>query len=604
MLLAASYMSHAETSLGSPVLGERVMNRRRLSSAASNNSEADFVRVNIQHPIRQPKHAPEGTLAQTHEGFKRFLREHSSPKNHRVTAGGRIVPMDDPRRKPAPEFKLPVVRPSQEGAKALTDENTRVERSTQETSKVESCSQREADGRFLETDNTAFESHSERMRSLSMPGVTRTTQAPDVETAPVQEHVNPREKESVAGQAQNKQLQLSAEASPFTPTYTNVGGNGQLPSAGPQDHPLSSIPQPVSLVQVPPILNPQLGNQTGIYQAPPVVGPPPVSFNPFNGNQWPNQVPNVLNVAQTGAFPACTKTLEEATEEFNNISAQLSSLDRYLAIHTWDIDAATKKALVAQRIELVHKLDTARQVKEYIEAAPPFSRPGGMMESQGFEPIQQPQYLGMFPGVQAPPFVQNIVQNAPLPGPMYPSFVDFQHTAPPASMFPAPAVGSQLMVPNSFNNGYESHPTGYGFNYQLPTQNMWAPEERPRSGYGVPIRGASTGEGRFSESSGPGPRKEIKISSLIKPRHPEVAKVFRKLEEAERRGESIWPYMEELSMAMERYQDAPKGEKTTMDHYRERRRQEAMQGSSTRTSEFSCGTERYVPSFWRHTNSF
>ena len=570
------------------------MNRRRLSSAASNNSETDFPRVNVQHPVRQPKHAPEGTLAQTHEGFKRFLKEHSSPKHHRVTAGGRIVPMDDPRRTPAPEFKLPIGLQSKEGAKASTDENPRTERLAQETSKVEIGRSREADGRFDGTDNAPFETRTGRMRSLSMPGATRTTLAPNVETACAQEHLNPREKHSVAAPAQNKQLQLSAEASPFTPTYANFEGNGQLPPADPQGQPPASIPQSEPLTQAPHALNPpQLGNPTGIYQAPPVVGPQSMPFHPFNGQQWPNQVPNVLNIPPTGAFPSCIKTLEEATEEFNNVSSQLSSLDRYLAIHTWDIDAPTKKALVAQRIDLVHKLDTARQLKEYIESAPPFLRPGGMAECHGGEPVQQSQYPGTFPGVQAPPFAQNIAQNAPIPGPMFPSIIDFQHTAPPPPVFSAPAISAQFMMPNSFNNGYESHPTGYGFNYQQPLQNTWIPEAMARSGYGASTNGASISERQFSESSAP--REEIKMTSLIKPRHPEVAKVYRKVEEAERRGESVWPYMEELAMAIAQYGGAPKREKSIMDLYRERQNREGMQGRDTRTSESSCGAEKYVP---------
>ncbi|KAJ5587288.1 uncharacterized protein N7459_003053 [Penicillium hispanicum] len=38
------------------------------------------------------------TFAVADDGFARFLREHSSPKNQRVTAGGRIVPMERGRR--------------------------------------------------------------------------------------------------------------------------------------------------------------------------------------------------------------------------------------------------------------------------------------------------------------------------------------------------------------------------------------------------------------------------------------------------------------------------------------------------------------------------
>ncbi|GAB1204691.1 hypothetical protein APSETT445_003354 [Aspergillus pseudonomiae] len=44
--------------------------------------------------------------AQTDAGFARFLKDHTSPKHQRVTAGGRIVPMEP--QTPVPKFKLPV----------------------------------------------------------------------------------------------------------------------------------------------------------------------------------------------------------------------------------------------------------------------------------------------------------------------------------------------------------------------------------------------------------------------------------------------------------------------------------------------------------------
>ena len=57
-------------------------------------------------PQRQPYNAPEDGLAQRHAGFAKFLKEHASPTHHRVTAGGRIVPMET---NPAPpQFKLEI----------------------------------------------------------------------------------------------------------------------------------------------------------------------------------------------------------------------------------------------------------------------------------------------------------------------------------------------------------------------------------------------------------------------------------------------------------------------------------------------------------------
>jgi hypothetical protein len=57
-----------------------------------------------EHPLRQPRNAPSGVLTQKDKGFENFLKTHSSPNHHRVTAGGRIVPME--MRPAPPRFSL------------------------------------------------------------------------------------------------------------------------------------------------------------------------------------------------------------------------------------------------------------------------------------------------------------------------------------------------------------------------------------------------------------------------------------------------------------------------------------------------------------------
>lgn len=59
----------------------------------------------VLRPDRQPN-LPPPTERQKDEGFARFLKKHSSPTYNRVTAGGRIVPME-PRSPPA--FSLPAI---------------------------------------------------------------------------------------------------------------------------------------------------------------------------------------------------------------------------------------------------------------------------------------------------------------------------------------------------------------------------------------------------------------------------------------------------------------------------------------------------------------
>ena len=55
-------------------------------------------------PVRQPFNPPAEDVNQKDEGFVRFLKKHSSPTRNRVTAGGRIVPME--KRSSPPKFAL------------------------------------------------------------------------------------------------------------------------------------------------------------------------------------------------------------------------------------------------------------------------------------------------------------------------------------------------------------------------------------------------------------------------------------------------------------------------------------------------------------------
>lgn len=63
----------------------------------------------VVHPGRQPK-IPPPVERQKDEGFARFLKKHASPTHNRVTAGGRIVPME-PKSPPAFALSSPAANP-------------------------------------------------------------------------------------------------------------------------------------------------------------------------------------------------------------------------------------------------------------------------------------------------------------------------------------------------------------------------------------------------------------------------------------------------------------------------------------------------------------
>ncbi|KIW11910.1 hypothetical protein PV08_09183 [Exophiala spinifera] len=82
-----------------------VSDRPRGSSQEFSESQEDLVLFRgfrtVNGPERQPSVPPSTQRAQQDEGFARFLKKHSSPTHQRVTAGGRIVPMEHRPRPPS-----------------------------------------------------------------------------------------------------------------------------------------------------------------------------------------------------------------------------------------------------------------------------------------------------------------------------------------------------------------------------------------------------------------------------------------------------------------------------------------------------------------------
>lgn len=103
-----------------------VSDRPRNWSQESSSSQEELIvyRGNriVKEPERQPIVPPTGDLAQQDEGFARFLKKHSSPTHQRVTAGGRIVPME--QRPRPPPFSLPHAKQDTDSARKDNTDNT------------------------------------------------------------------------------------------------------------------------------------------------------------------------------------------------------------------------------------------------------------------------------------------------------------------------------------------------------------------------------------------------------------------------------------------------------------------------------------------------
>ena len=89
-----------------------------------------------EHPIRQPRGPPDNVKAQIEQGFPpptgedavrvhefaKWIRDHSSPRSNRVTAGGRIVPVGP--KSPPPTFHMDFIDRIIQAAEATKQDPT------------------------------------------------------------------------------------------------------------------------------------------------------------------------------------------------------------------------------------------------------------------------------------------------------------------------------------------------------------------------------------------------------------------------------------------------------------------------------------------------
>lgn len=346
----------------------------------------DDGRDSFRHPRRQPINAPQGALAQINAGFARFLKEHSSPKHHRVTAGGRIVPMT--LQHPAPVFKLP--KTGTEAANHVKTEPLKESQGPKEPLKQEATS---GNGNNTSQNRPhhgpgskaipirAPPTESDRARAVSaaehIDGQKLGQKVPTT-TAPNPSNQQSRSLPSLNTGQQNLRLgTTSFDGIPIfnaAAVHQGIDQGGQLPF-NTQMYPSQIIGPHIfsenlhQSLQLP--VQPQASNVPGMYSlgagypfaATPQTAPANNGFNLISVTNYSSNAP----LSGMGHDFGAKALLESAVQEYDNISNQLSGLDRYLALHTWDIDPATKKVLVEQRIELVRRLDSARVYKENLE---------------------------------------------------------------------------------------------------------------------------------------------------------------------------------------------------------------------------------------------
>lgn len=360
------------------ILPDNLLHRYKSRSTTAVSDETP------QHPIRQPRNAPKSNSAQADSGFAQFLKEHTSPRHHRVTAAGRIVPMDDSL--PIPEFK-PLSKKADNEDLKKTDSSVGTVKSKNTASSSGSTTRSLSDnsgtsGSSSNAPAMAQEASKEPSRTRSGADTTATAEPGQVPMVAAPMYC-PQPWPIIPGGYSLLQMGFGAqEPFQYQPTIAFPSYSADHIGWFPNAVPAFLAAQQFSQGIMPPVT--EAANRVRLSSG------VPSASSPFAaGGQFP--IPGMTNSAPalsipTGPYPSATpgffsdvattqQSLQDVTKEYESLSSQLANLDRYMAIHTFELDPATKEQLVEQRKILVRELDAARRYKEHLQSSLRFTPP-------------------------------------------------------------------------------------------------------------------------------------------------------------------------------------------------------------------------------------
>ena len=300
--------------------------------------------------IRQPIAPPETSILQRHDGFARFLKQHASPPHHRVTAGGRIVPTGP--SSPPPMFDYAslngLLRERSTASKPGQKERQSTEKSHQQTVQAQTLPS---------------------IYSISQSGSTTGQQmsSANLSQLPLSHNAGMGLQSSMTPVMQNSTALVPMAVFPDGSTLVSYSGTNYRTYWNGMNlvmEPLNATPLPV-----------ESQNFTVTY--------PQVLANNF-----------VISADQRGRVPNLSMPLESVTNECRapsyhpdgpshvqaadmeeDMKAQLSNLDKHLALYHYDIAPAERTAFIAQRRHLVEEIDKIRVTREQTKRTIPIVTP-------------------------------------------------------------------------------------------------------------------------------------------------------------------------------------------------------------------------------------
>ncbi|OJJ98749.1 hypothetical protein ASPACDRAFT_44377 [Aspergillus aculeatus ATCC 16872] len=559
------------------VLSEQSINRSRNVSNFSRQSERTTAPPEppLRSTSRQPSDPPCSHRVQNNSGFAQFLKEHTSPKHQRVTAGGRIVPMEAP-----PKMKLPTYQQQQKvgddrkrSVVSATENQNNLEQQTLPTRDTANGTGTSKHGSqsagvpvncifppygsfdpYLQTlgqtpNLLSAAGPSGLLPSLAMPWPTDTQQLLEPEIQAPEYHIPAA-----------PEFPMLNYANPciWQPTlYDVLSSPNPLPTFAPsiQPHPTISTASDFSAGSMAssggatPLMSPFYSGY-GMSCTPTAVH----WYQLINGQagMQPQQVtPAVMPT------PLYQKSLDDATKEHDNLSAQLARLDRYMAMHTWDLDPQTKKLLVEQRVGLVKELDTVRIYREHLEYASAKIRMNTLGSHAGMSESAPPtgMYLAGNAAIQPASFGQAICtssSDSTIPAFAMPSLA----TAfpPQLSSHETGSSTPMALMPWQGSTDYFGHLPGSvlqetNTSNKAHTQSQRLKPKRPIS---IKVPPANPKNDTTSDNKAQGAKaNETPWTSCTKDLPLEVLQVYRQTGKIARQGDTLDVLLQDLKLAAE-----------------------------------------------------
>ena len=315
----------------------------------------------VTQPFRQPQGPPETSIMQRHDGFARFLKQHASPPHHRVTAGGRIVPVGP--SSPPPMLDFGSLNEVLGDRPATAKSSQKQSRSTQSNSRVQNpqVSSSMTLGDYLQSQGG----------SLGSNGLQSVAQTAQVHTA-IPYNTLPFELQPFMAPAIQTQPPLVPLATlPDGSTIVSHGGMSyRLSWNG-----ITTTMEP--LQSIPPLVDQYRYTQT--YPQGQVPNP---SYNLAPQVSQVSARSGPLSSATNVTRPNISKDEGSSAQSIQNgdelrLKTELTNLDKHLALYHYDITPAMRTSLISQRRHLVEEIDRIRLRKEKKNHSIPIIAPAG-----------------------------------------------------------------------------------------------------------------------------------------------------------------------------------------------------------------------------------